>query len=420
MNIDKTCTYIKRSKSCPLNFDLGNPGASYKAFSQIGPGINRVKFLTISQYTLPELLSHFHDEELPLEELFVEVSEGSGPALDTRLFNGDLTSLRKLFLRGNITKFPWRNLANLQTVELINCTSGYELTVLLDFLESAPLLHTVVFNGRIHGNLTGRRVHLDHLRCLKVSTPRPDRSHSTLFHHLHIPIGASLTSSFYFHREFPLLDYLQRSSPNFSNLSPVTAVNLLLHIREKKVRLSGPNGSLCLETTWETGAKPHIIDSQVLYSLDHPMLSSICRLALSYCGWQSSSKVKESPAFKMLSSKENLRALTLIHCNSQPFILALDPEQVPSDSVLCPNLEKLDLYLLYTSQLNVESLIKMVKARASQGMKPLSITIVISTRTELEEDVVKLREHITHLEYRVDQKYPQWDDVPREDDSESK
>ena len=416
MKINKTNIDIQRSQSLQ-KFDLSNPTTFDESFSLIV--IDRLKSWTSTgPGTLPNLLEYFCCETPLLEKLDVEIS-----SRDSTFFNGDFTSLRKLSLRGNIVQFPWKNLANLETVWLKNYTSDYELTALLDFFESAPLLHTVVFNGRIHGNLSERRVHLDHLRYLKVYTPPGsdglDGSHSTLFRHLHIPIGASLTSSFHFRHEFPLLDYLQGGVSNFNSLSPVTAVHLLCS-REKKVRVSGPNGCLYLEATWESEKNPWIIDSEVLCSLDHPMLSKIRRLTISDCGYQSPGKIRECSVFKMLCSKKDLRALTLIHCNSQPFILALDPEQVPSDSVLCPNMEKLEFYLLLASQLNVKSLIKMVKARASKGMKPLSITIIFFARTMSEEDAIKFREYTPQLEYRVDAKYPQWDDIPCEDDSESK
>ena len=56
----------------------------------------------------------------------------------------------------------------------------------------------------------------------------------------------------------------------------------------------------------------------------------------------------------------------------------------------------------------VEDLIKMARNRASKGAKLSSITI-INTSEEQMEEVFKLREYVTRVEYRVGGVRPAWD-----------
>ena len=133
-------------------------------------------------------------------------------------------------------------------------------TQMLDFLESAPLLHTVSFRypmSSSSGAPPGRTIPLRHL---KVFTIDADPPHSILLHHLNIPIGASLVSKVYFlSGEFLLLDYLPKRSPNFSNISHITTVNLPFDPGRWFVQLSGPSGSLRMLGRWNARALTHIL-----------------------------------------------------------------------------------------------------------------------------------------------------------------
>ena len=376
------------------------------------PHIHRLKSLTIDAEALPRLLQHFRCRTPLLEKL--DIHSLGNLALDGALFNGDLSSLRELRLRGIITYFPWKNLANLQVVNVQFCFQQHVITRLLDFFESAPLLHTVFLWYSMLNSSEAPPKRIVHLRNLKVFTINAPPPHSILLRHLHIPTGASLISEFRFRgEELPLLDHLSVDSPNLRNLSHITTMNLLFDMKRKFARLSGPSGSLRVLPVWEhSGVRiSYLRDGQILRSLGHPMLSRIQRLVISEYRHPRPVEIEECPIFKTLSSTHDLRTLTLIDCNYLPFVLALDPEQNPSNLALCPNLEELVLYIPSRHYFRAECLISMEKNRASRGVKLLSITIV-GLGELAPREVLKLREHIAHVEYRVEAARPAWDSVP--------
>lgn len=87
--------------------------------------------------------------------------------------------------------------------------------------------------------------------------------------------------------------------------------------------------------------------------------------------------------------------------------------------MLCPNLEELVLYIKLPDQFHIGDLICMTKKRASRGVKLSSITVVGLGEFAPEKEVFKLREHVTHVECRVDDAPPDWDDVSDESSDES-
>ena len=115
---------------------------------------------------------------------------------------------------------------------------------------------------------------------------------------------------------------------------------------------------------------------------------------------------------QMLSSMNNLRTLLLVECHNLPFILALNPKKNDSKLVLCPGLEELMLYVKERDQFRIKPLISMAKERASRDAKLSSITIVGMDELVPGMEVFKLREHVGHMEYRVDDALPDWDTIP--------
>ncbi|KAF9645559.1 hypothetical protein BDM02DRAFT_3148684 [Thelephora ganbajun] len=106
MNVEKTHTYIQRSKSSSLEICLeGHKGNTYfdDAFSLVIPHIRRLKSLTIRADVLPAALRRLHQHAPLLEELDIDLTCPHPPILDRALFNGDLSSLRELRLGGVIT-----------------------------------------------------------------------------------------------------------------------------------------------------------------------------------------------------------------------------------------------------------------------------------------------------------------------------
>jgi len=114
-DIDKTLVYLDRSRSSPINvrFEKYDALSPYDPFIQVVPHIiGRLKSITI--YGVPENLQEIAAQlssPAPLlESLAIDVasecSPQHGPVMTTTLFNGDLSSLRELRLRGIRTELP--------------------------------------------------------------------------------------------------------------------------------------------------------------------------------------------------------------------------------------------------------------------------------------------------------------------------
>jgi hypothetical protein len=148
-NVDKTRTYIKRSRSSPLGIVLYKcKGESYleDAFLLAIPHFRRLKSLTISGTLDPfqNLSKHFPPPVHVLRELKISLDCKPAPILDSLLFDWDLSSLRTLSLGGVITCLAWKNLWNLTTFELAWAPDNtITVTRLLNFLESALHLRDI-------------------------------------------------------------------------------------------------------------------------------------------------------------------------------------------------------------------------------------------------------------------------------------
>jgi len=126
-NVDKTTTYIQRSKSSPLKLYLDknrDDTYPYDTFSLVAPHIHRLKSLVVRAGVLPDGIRRFRCHAPLLENLEIRIAGSHTPVLDSTLFRGDLSSLRKLSLGGVITYLPWNNLTNLTTFELKSCLPG--------------------------------------------------------------------------------------------------------------------------------------------------------------------------------------------------------------------------------------------------------------------------------------------------------
>ena len=374
-NIDKTKTYIQRSQFSPLELHLEGYRVINDAFTLAIPHLYRVKSLTMDTCHLPSILGHIRCHLPLLDVLNIRLfsSDTDQAVLDNSLSNGDLSSLSNLCLDTVTLPLPWK-MANLQVVNLIHLFHTYKTTQILDFFESAPLLHTISLDYPPPDSPDappGRIVHLRHLREFWIHSESSQSSHSTLLHHLHIPIGASLTSVLWPHgEESPLLDYLPERSPNFSNISHITTINIIFYLHQALIQLSGPSGSLHICARWGSRETPHTSDSQILRSLSPLICSTTQWLAISGYERPSLAQLTECPISQMFLSMNNLRTLVLLDCEYLPFILALDPEQSPSRPVPCPSMEELLLYNKKDKPLvNVEPFISMAKNRASRGVK---------------------------------------------------
>ena len=388
---------------------------AFKVFS-IENRLRRLKSLLIGAWGRPSVLRHLRCRVPFLEELDIHFYGGLG--LDDTLFDGDLSSLREL--RMSEVLVPWKNLANLRVIVLKN-SHDYGTTQLLDLLESAPLLHTVRlwFLMQLSSDTSPERIApLPHLKEFTIDASPP---HSILLHHLRFPTGASLCSEIRLEgedaEEPPFRDYLPVRSRNFSNLSLITAINLRFNLEWKCARLNGPSGNLHVIAQMADLEDPpaYMIDRRILRSLGRSKLLKIHRLSISEYKHPRPAKSNRCPIFQMLSSAESLRTLILIDCNNLPFILALDPEQNPSNRVLCSNMETLVLYIWYGNRFYFKRLIRMTKNRAARGADFSSIRIIIPDGHAIEKPLSILREHVAHVQCSIiGDEQPAWDDVAGE------
>ena len=417
VNVEKTRTYIERSKASPLRIHLyedRDDGANYlyDAFSLVIPHIPRLKSLVIDADVFPDILEHFRCHVPFLERLSVDIAARYLDR-DSRLFDGDLPSLRELALRGVGVRLPWNNMANLRVLELAACPPGNDVTRLLDLFESSPLLQRVELLGSIPKSSNAppeRIVPLPHLTNLGIHADRP---HSILLNHLRVPTGASVSQWFYFGgTKSPLLDYLPAPSTNLMNISHTTTVKLRFDSKEKFVKLSGPSGNLNVFAHWNDRETipSYVMDRRILRSLNASIFSTVRELSISEYMHPNPTDVNKCPVFQTLSSTENLRTLVLTRCNVKPFILALNPGKDLSKLVLCPNLEELVLRVKSRDQLYIKRPIRMAENQASRGTRLSSITITSPGEIVTEKEVLRLRRFVIRVEIRADDASNAWDD----------
>ena len=409
-NIEKTRAYIQRSKSSPLNIRVENRGSEIylnHTLPLVIPHVPRLKSFVVHAAAIPHILRHFRCHAPLLERLDIGNTSPHAQILDNALFDGDLSPLRDLSLVGVVTNLPWTNMANL-TGFMLFCPPGHEVTVtrLLDFFESAPLLHTLnLINSTPNSSDASpkRIVPLHNLNTLSYSGV----SAHPILTHLYIPTGASLNVWTTFGgQSSPLLDYLLEPPPNFKNLSHITTLNFCFE--SKRAQLIGPNGSLRLSLDWDD----QVITSsnmghRTLRSLGPQLLSTTRQLTISGYVHRSPANVGECPLLLTLSYVNNLRTLVLSECKIKPFISALNPERHLSKLVLCPSLKEIVVYreLWY----NTKDLVSMSRGRALRGAKLSCITMIGSGIPLPETEISGLREHVTHVEYRTEIGPLTWD-----------
>lgn len=417
MHVDQTRVYIQRSKSSPLEILIGgDPPFQFSddALSLVMPHLHhRLKSLTIMGGDIPSISKQFHFHSPLLEELKICVGPSEEPTLDRELFNGALSTLRSLSLDRVVTDLPWKNLANLEFLSIGSEILGYNMTQLLNLFEAAPLLRTIRLGHSIPESSDAplqRMVPLLHLNTLHINA---DSAHSTVLNHLSIPTGASLTHVFHYRGNgSPLLHCLPESSPNLLNLSHITAINLCFNLTHK-LRLTGPSGGLRMFANCSNGQiSSYDRDCQILRSIRVRILSTTRRLSFSKYEHYNAADAGGCPVLQSLSLTNSLRTLVLSQCNNLPFIFALDPAKNPFETLLCPDLEEFVLYIRAREQFHTKHLINMAKNRASRGVKLSSVTVIglgeLAPRTE----VFRLRDYVTHVEYRLDDASPAWDDLP--------
>ena len=413
-NVDKTRTYVQRSRSSPLEIYLerDQDDTHDDALLLVAPHIRRLRSLTVRGDFSPNILKHFDYPAPHLEKLCIDLFTPDAPILDSALFGGDLSSLRELSLGGVVTTLPWNSLPNLTTFELTSCPPGSNtVTQLLKFFKCAPLLSAVTLKHSIPTSSNappGRKVSLPRLKTL-VIIAHP--AHSILLNHLHIPTGASLILRLGLNGDAsPLQSCLPETLANLGNLSHITTISLRSGTMQKYMRLSGPSSELCIRAHLVGNTiSSWAVDRPTLRSLPCPILSTTKRLQISRYKPLRSDEVDTYMVFRTLSPTLKLRILILTECSNLPFILALNSKKNSSKLVACPDLEELALCVGSRDQFLIKYLLGMAKERASRGVKLSSITIVGLGELVPGKEVFKLREHVTRVDYRVDNAPPNLD-----------
>jgi len=421
-NVEKTRTYIQRSKPSPLDVfidrDFVDDTYVNDTFLPVIPHIYRFKSLPVYGKFPPTALGRFYHHAPLLEELDIHLTDIPAPVLSSELFNSNLSSLRKLTLGRVVTHLPWHNLANLTIFKLTSCPPGRNFVIqLLSFFQCAPPLRTVTLEDSIPTTSDappGRIVSLPRLKNLTITA---EAGHNALLNHLCIPTRASLTLRLNPDgMKRPLRDHLSETLVNLKNLPHITTIHLLLDNIWKHARLSGPGGRLNVFIRWRNEYPLGHMDSQILHSLSPPTLSTTQRLAISRHEPLEPARVEKSSVFRTLSHMNKLHTLTLTKRHNLPYFLALNPKKKASKRVLCPDLGRLILYIKSQNQFCIEHLLAMAKERALRGAKLASVTIVGLGGLAPAEGVFGLREHVAHVDYRAGGSPPVWDHLDDENE----
>jgi len=399
MGEDQALVYLERSNSFPINLSLYADCDGYPhdlIFKIIPQVIGRLKSLSIdgTPEDLQDITARLTGPAPLLEYMQVcgDTPHESGRYLvfTSTLFNGDLSSLRRLSLDCVHTELPWKNMVNLTSFALAN-TPPDEISVaqLLDFFENAPHLREVDlhFATPTPGAQSRRLVSLTCLKRMEISNSGPP---SVLLDHLLIPVGAELVL------KADLLNslvgnLLPRSLDNLDNLSNFTAIKLSIDESCAYMTFSGPNGQVIVIPTIPQGDKTRL----AFRSLAQLDISRTERFRI-----RNGHSLPRDVVYRALLPLKELRVLMLYRCYSPHiFIYALYPSKSSPEAVVCPKLEEVVLCGSHGVGFDVRNIIKMVKARASRGKKLKTIRIIDGWYKPDPEDMLELRRHVGHAEY---------------------
>ena len=377
--------YLDRSGSSPINIWLDRyEGLSpYDPFIQVIPHIvTRLKSVEIhgTLENIEDITTQLSPPAPLLETLTIDVdcecSPQDSPTIPTTLFDGDLSSLRKLHLRCIRTELPWRNMVNLTSFALSYTLPGdSSVGRLLDFFETAPRLCNIqlYFATPIFDSQRGRLVTL---ACLKQMDVLGGASPSLFLDHLMIPVGAKLAVD-----ALPPLKSL-------GSLWELSDFRIDVHVRENcpGIRFGGPNGRISVIPAIPRAATT----CRVLESLAHLDPSKVERLRLAAGDLMQQDRCA---ACRVLYPMKRLRSLTISRCqNLSRFIPYLD------DVNMCPKLEELVFDARIDGEkFDIRRVIRMAESRASMLVKIKSFRIASRDRF-VQAFALKLKEYVPHVE----------------------
>lgn len=389
-----------------------------EAFYLVTPHISRVGSITVSggNAVFQTLKTHFSCPVPHLRNLDINLTSTSLPVLNCALFNGDLSSLCKLRLSGVNPHLPWKNLPNLTSFTLERIPRGMVSVVqLLDFFTNTTFLSEIKLDLTPSSSDAppGRVVLLPYLKSLIVLMGQEPSS--IFLNHLTIPLGASLHLGFELPRTESLLKMLlPGSSDNLQNISCITSAYFNFSAGGVSIQLNGPSGKFYLRGG---NRNPSARVPPTLYHIfsqcvDYFALSKTKKLGITMYRYEPF--VFNSPSRFILGAMEDLRILFLDWCDNLPFALALNPDENPSEPVLCPKLESLVLYIKEKRRSCIRELVTMAGKRASKGVRLKSITLVSRRGLSLEEELCELEKYVERVKYRFGRSSPKFDAIPED------
>ena len=427
MNTDKTRVYIERSKSSPLELSLCDYSEAYylkDALILAVPHLKRVVSINIAgdEDALEDFIEHFSCATPLLRYLIIDFTPcDAPPILSDTLFDGGVSSLSLLSLRGVVPRLPWNNLPNLTAFSLSNIPEGeISLTKLLDLFANAASLKDILL-GSIPDSSDaspGRVVSLPRLGNLTIFANRV-RS-SVVLNHLSLPTGAFLYLFFCFDgEESPLPEFLPETAENLKNISCITSAYLFFIAESIHIQLGGLSGGLCIQGLRDEHPRtfPAILGCRIIRSLERFDLSRTERLAIT----MDESSPLDITYFHLLHHvlgiMKELRVLFINSCNNLLFLFALNPNRCLQKQTLCPKLESIVLYVGNKEAPHIRELTDMAKERASGGTQLQSITVIRGDEPVPEEEVFELREHVARVECRLERVAPAWNSIPNHGNS---
>ena len=422
MSVEKTRVYIERSKSSPLEVHISKDLETYKFPSEDAlpltiPHLGRVKSLSIAGFdkNFVELINKHFNRPAPFLEKLKICFYADPYAITATTFDRNLSSLQELCLIGVLTDLPWRSMGNLTKFDFCRVPSDrISVTQLLDFFEHAPLLSIIRLRKAFPDTSNAPPDRVVPLFSLKKLHIIAQPAHSILLNHLSIPSGALLVLEFGFDSEAsPIPVHLPKDLNNLNNLSPVTSINLSCR-PGVFLRLNGPSGGLYVFGISTGEGTLTAIHRRVLRSLHRFCISVTERFMITAYSAPTPLQAGRSPPLQTLLLMNALCTLILIDCHNVPFISALNPCKTPSGTLVCPKLEELVLYVKNKDWFCINELLEMVKERSSRGAGLSTITIFSSQEFVPAKKVLKLRDHVSCVEYRLDDVVPVWDEIPND------
>ena len=113
------------------------------------------------------------------------------------------------------------------------------------------------------------------------------------------------------------------------------------------------------------------------------------------------------PAVQAFESLPNLRSVSMVHCDNTILLRAL---KHPTRHLTVPKLRTLRLYLDPQREISGESLMELVKYRASNSARLEELSILSQEVIVPVAEVMALRPHVGVVEYKMDDSIPDFED----------